>query len=48
VQGGCLWVVPEEMKVGVILLLVYRVFSAVGSQVECGVLSLGMLCRSDK
>jgi len=38
-QGGCLWVVPGEMKVGVLLLLVYRVFPAVGSQVECGLLS---------
>jgi len=35
------------MKVGVFLLLVYRVFPAVGSKVECGLLSLGMLCRSD-
>jgi len=35
-QGGCLWV-PGEMKVGVFLLLIYRV----GRQVECGLLSLG-------
>jgi len=35
------------MKVGVLLLLVYRVFPAVSSQVECGLVSLGMLCRSD-
>jgi len=38
-QGGCLWVVPGEMKVGELLLLVYRVFPSVGSQVECGLLS---------
>jgi len=47
-QGGCLWVVPGDMKVRELLLLVYRVFPAVGSQVECRLLSLGMLCRSDR
>jgi len=38
---GVLWVVPGEMKVGVFLLLVYRVFPAVGSQVECRLLETG-------
>jgi len=47
-RRGCLWVVHGEMKVGAFLLLIYRVFPAVGSQVECGQLSLGMLCRSDR
>jgi len=26
--GGCFWVLPEKIKVGVFLLLVYRVFSS--------------------
>jgi len=42
-QGGCLWVVPGEMKVGVFLLLVYRVSSSGQSS---RMLSLGVLCRS--